>query len=142
MLAMGRELDGLIDSVDDPAQDNLSRAPASIAFHEFLEGDSFIVVVARLWAGKDIVDGGQQVVATGAHALWSSLAYLDEVVCEDVGVAKGTFVGAVGWRSKLFERVVRVPETDAGDYCQDQVGQVVRRFSGAWLPGKVEVILH
>ena len=93
---MGRQLDGLPDHVNEPTQCDFAGGPAAVAFQKFLEGHSFVPVVARLGLGEHVVDGCQQVVAESAHALGSSLPDLDEIVHKDVGVTKWALVGAVG----------------------------------------------
>jgi hypothetical protein len=64
---------------------------------EFLERDG-LVSVCLVFGGfsQHLIDGVQQVPAQGLQAPGASLSELDEVVDEDVGVADGALVGAVG----------------------------------------------
>ena len=89
-LAVGRELDCLVDRVNEPAEDDLAGAPASIALEEFLQGHRFVAAfVGHFWLRQDLVDGVQQVLSEGLEATVSTLSELDEVIDEHVGVPKG-----------------------------------------------------
>ena len=41
-LAVSRQLDGLADGVDEPAQDDLASAPATVSFEKLLQGDGAV----------------------------------------------------------------------------------------------------
>ena len=141
-LAVGRQLDSLSDRVDEPTQCDLAGGPAVVAFQKFLEGHSFVLVVARLGLGEDVVNGRQQVVAESAHALGSSLPDLDEIVHKDVGVTEWALVGAVGrWRPFVWVHVWGVPIDDPRNGGQGQIGRVIFFLPVAWQPGRGEIVL-
>ena len=85
---MRRQLEGLAAEVDYPSEDELSGAPTAVAFLQLLEGHRFF---EDSWGffrlGDHAIDSPEQVVSQAAHAFVASLADLDEIVDEDVGVA-------------------------------------------------------
>ena len=62
LVAVGRELDGAGDRVDEPAQDDLGRLPGAVAFPQFFlrNGVAAKVVVGGVVGAKDAVDGVKQ----------------------------------------------------------------------------------
>ena len=97
---MRRELDGLPDSIDDPAQDKLACSPTTIPFEHFLERDSLITVLfgdGRL--REDGIQRVEKVPADDVHAFLPSLPELDEVIHEDIVASQRTLEHHVGRRS-------------------------------------------
>ena len=84
---MGWKLDGLVQGIDHPTEDDLLGSPTTIALQELLEGDSFqAVVLGHLRVSEDLVDSMEEVLPQSFHVPRASLAELDEVVHKHVGV--------------------------------------------------------
>ena len=90
--------------------------------------------------GQHLVDSVQEVVPQGVHPLVATLAELDEVVHEDVGVAHRSIEGLVGRRRHFFGLVRQ--SIDSRKDCQGSVSFEVRWFARSWSCGRVEVVLR
>jgi hypothetical protein len=83
--------------VEDPAEHELSGAPAAVAREELLEGDGLVAFLVGAGSREDAVDAVEQVTAQAAEAPRGPLSELDEVVHEHVGRAHRALEGSVGW---------------------------------------------
>jgi hypothetical protein len=67
------------------------------------------VRLVRVWLGKDLVDGMEQMGAQRIHATGAPLSQLNEVIDEDVGVADGPLQHTVGLGGLDGRGFVRLP---------------------------------
>ena len=72
---MRRELEGLSNRVQHPAQYDLPGGPTAVSLEEFLEGDGLnSVVLVSCWLGQHLIHSFEEVAAQGDHALSPSLS--------------------------------------------------------------------
>jgi hypothetical protein len=86
--SMGREFQGLAESVNDPTEDELPGGPATVPLQELLQRDSFVsMLLGGGGTSEDLVNRCQEVSSEHVHPLVIALAQLDEVVHEHVCVS-------------------------------------------------------
>ena len=75
-LAVGRQLDSLADSINEPAEDDLASTPATVSLEQLLQGDVLEARLSRdLRPGQDDVDGVEEMsLSDGLEAMMSTLA--------------------------------------------------------------------
>ena len=88
VLAVRRQLYGLPDRIDYPAEDELPGAPAAVALQELLEGDRLVPVrFVGCRGGQHLVEGAEKMGPQSLESSLATLAKLNEVVDEDISVA-------------------------------------------------------
>jgi hypothetical protein len=96
-VAVGWELEGAEDCVEDPAEDELAGVPGAVSLEELLDGGGLIAtLVADVGLVQHQVDGMEDVAAHVAELAAAALADPEEVVDEDVGFGEGPRSGRVG----------------------------------------------
>ena len=101
-LAVGRQFNGLADSIDEPAEDDLASTPATIPLEQLLQGDGFEAGLGRdLRPGQYDVDSMEEVLSDGLEAAVATLTELDEVINKHVRVRQGPFERPVRRRGEL-----------------------------------------
>ena len=69
------KLDGLADSVNNPAQEDLASLPGAFPLQELLQGEGLVPLLHRdVRRGEDVIDGMVEVSTQGKHASFTTLA--------------------------------------------------------------------
>ena len=100
--AVSGQFEGLAREVNNPPEDEFARVPAAVAFLGLLEQDRFFDHAVLFGLGDHAVYGPEQVVSEADESALASLADLDEVVDEYVGVTDGALERSVGRRSDVL----------------------------------------
>jgi hypothetical protein len=89
--AMGRQFDGKVHRVNDPAQNNFACGPCRLAFAEFFYGDWFLAKagISGIQGAKNAVHGMKQNLADCAEASRGALGKGDKIIDVDVMGGQG-----------------------------------------------------
>jgi hypothetical protein len=92
-VTVGRQLQGLLGGIDEPAEENFRSAPATVALEKFLDGDGLLMkVVGRIQGANDLIDSVEQDTARDTTPTGISLNQVAEIIDVNIGVTQGKCV--------------------------------------------------
>jgi hypothetical protein len=90
LVAVWRQLQGLLGSIDKPTEENFGRAPATVALEEFLNGDGLLMKgVGRIQGANDFIDSMEQDTSRDTSATGITLNQVAEIINVNIGVTQG-----------------------------------------------------